>query len=569
MIALDFETYPIVNDGPTPPDPLGLAVHGPGGSSYADQGPKTLWTFHQKDEPIFHNAKFDLSVALNQGWALPDQYHDTMILGFLLDPYSDELGLKQLAERYLHILPSQRDKLKEWILSNELSATEKNYMNFLSTAPANLVGKYAMADVKMTAKLFQYMAAKVKKEGMWSAYKRELNLLPIVIGMERQGVRVDVPRLEKDMVKWERQVKKFDKQIYKILGSTFNIDSSAQLADALDKAGVVHEWIMTDPTGAHPDGQRSVAEPALRKILLDESDLLDLILTRSKLKTFINTFAKKWLDIAGRYSGKIYPKFNTTKQDYDAGARTGRFSSAHPNLQNVPRNQTDKRLPNMRDYLLPPDGCIWVAGDFNQQEVRMLGHFVEGHLQQRFTDPTFSIHKDTHAFLLKNSVDIDYYDTKTTVFSIIYGSGVTGVSNKLGVTKEKAKLIRDTIFDALPQLKTAMDKMREYEHFNIPIITWGGRKYYCEKGKSYKMLNYLIQGSCADVTKEAMIRVASAPDYTINLQIHDELLGFCEKGKEAQAVKQLKDAMESIETDVPMTATIKTGNNWGGMNEWK
>jgi DNA polymerase I-like protein with 3'-5' exonuclease and polymerase domains len=84
----------------------------------------------------------------------------------------------------------------------------------------------------------------------------------------------------------------------------------------------------------------------------------------------------------------------------------------------------------------------------------------------------------------------------------------------------------------------------------------------------YKLLNYLIQGSAADCTKEAIIRYAGAKvDGRMLVTVHDEInISVPRKAAKAE-VKRLREAMESVEFDVPMLTDTEYGPNWGDLKE--
>jgi DNA polymerase I-like protein with 3'-5' exonuclease and polymerase domains len=129
-------------------------------------------------------------------------------------------------------------------------------------------------------------------------------------------------------------------------------------------------------------------------------------------------------------------------------------------------------------------------------------------------------------------------------------------------------------------VKTLEDTLKRRAALDQPARTWGGRVFYCEppreiKGKwrtfAYKMINTLIQGSAADNTKEAMIRYDEIKkDGELDLQIHDELLGNAPKSKAGfrSEMKLLREAMESVEFDVPMLTDGEAGPTWGQMQDY-
>src|SRR6185436_5630181 len=129
-----------------------------------------------KQRVVFHNAKFDIDVAATHlGIPFPARLEDTMLLGFLDDPHSRQLGLKPMSIKYLGREPTERDELKEWILANVPGAAQKKaqWGAHISKAPGQLVGKYAVADVEMTIEIWKKLRPKIVTAEMTEAYERE------------------------------------------------------------------------------------------------------------------------------------------------------------------------------------------------------------------------------------------------------------------------------------------------------------------------------------------------------------------------------------------------------------
>lgn len=167
---MDFETEAIVKGSPIPPKPVGIAlkVRDKPGKYYAwghptknnstlreamDETQNLCWS---SENTVFHNAKFDIAVMKHHFDMEPHGFiDDTMILAFLVNPHSKTLKLKELSEFYLDRPPIEQDDLRDWILANVKRSTEKNWGEFICLAPGDLVGRYAVADVDMTAALYK------------------------------------------------------------------------------------------------------------------------------------------------------------------------------------------------------------------------------------------------------------------------------------------------------------------------------------------------------------------------------------------------------------------------------
>lgn len=369
IIPVDFETVGIEQRPKYPPSPCGVAVqidgvneylawnHPKGNNIKKREAVKILKDVYKNSIPVFHNSEFDLDVgATHLGLPMPKEFHDTLFLAYLYDPRSTTLSLKPLADMHLDLPAEEQDELKQWILDNiEGAHDSKNskhpelfWAGLMHLAPVEIVGRYAKGDILRTEGLYNFYMPYILEHGMLEAYEREKQVMPIFMDMSKKGIRVNKTKLVKDKKQFEKDLIKYEKQIIKRLGAPkdINIGSGAQLADAMDKAGVVSHWIKT------PKGNRSTSRDNLELVCTDEK-LLDLLQVHGILSKYVSTFINNWITPDGR----IYPNFNQVRTPDEHGkvfgTRTGRPSSNNPNFLNVPRNVEDTRLPNLRDYILP------------------------------------------------------------------------------------------------------------------------------------------------------------------------------------------------------------------------
>jgi DNA polymerase I len=581
---LDFETYKIEPRPAYPPKPVGLAWLVDDKKGYEPcRSPsdriactKLIRKFERAGHtPVFHNAKFDLDVAeVHLGCTWPAYHHDTLILAYLLEPRAPTFSLKPLAEKYLGEKPVERDKLRDWILENVPKATEKTWGAYISEAPFEMVKPYAIGDVVRTQKLFNFFMRQLKKDDrMMKAYTRELRLTRVLVKMERRGVPVAVRRLSRDLKIWKDRkdnletslmktlkVARADKEEFKWAGKNF--------AEQVVRSKLVKKLPLT------PKGNPSTSTDNLGPLLPPKfASKLEL---RSQLQTCISTFAEPWLAQA-RSGGRFYASYNQVRQDYHGdgamvGTTTGRMSMT-PNLQNVIRSDKGDEVPQLRSYLIPAPGWIWLKRDYSQQEFRIFAHYEEGELLERYkANPTIDIHVVTASIITERAgIRLERRAAKDINFGVVYGMGKDKMRRKLMVDIITAEKILAAYHRSLPGVKALQKQLKQLAKDGEPIYTWGGRRYYCEppaeikhgyrKGQiqtfDYRLLNLLVQGSAADATKEAMVRY----DETgwneddmgpLELQVHDELDAMAEIAKAQQAMKVLRECMESIELDIPL-----------------
>jgi DNA polymerase I-like protein with 3'-5' exonuclease and polymerase domains len=634
-IIFDFETKGILPRPNYPPKAVSLALkwpdrsdyilmawgHGDGTKAHGNnctekQGRGELVKAYNSRYPILTQyGSFDHDVA-EAHWDLPilpwERTYDTMYLTFLDDPHAESLALKPTAERLLGIPPEEQDRVKEWVLANVPEAKKKpsEWGQYLWMCPYQIVKPYHKGDLVRTGRLFNLLYPRIIDAEMGKAYDRDRRLMPILLRNARVGMRTDVDGLERDLPAMKAGVEKADVWLRKRLGID-NIDSDRQLGEALYNKGIVTEFKRT------PKGQLSVSKKYLILDRFKDKRVYHALQYRGQMATCINMFAEPWLELGTVGHGSLFPNWSQVRSSRNggkdmSGARSGRIICSRPNFLNIPKKWKRAassgyvhpawlrvpELPYMRQYCLPDNGEQWGKRDFNQQELRLFGHFEEGQVMQGFlNDPKFDIHENVRAeaerrlieAMLRDSFDRD--TAKTCVFGRVYGQGLSGLMDALHLPEEDkpvAQIIQRAINAAVPSIKELDDQLKElardksYGPNGAPIRTWGGRLYYCEPptysefyGRDmtyeYKLLNYLLQGSGADVTKETLIRYDSHPKRRgrFVVTVYDEINFSCPPKAMKEEQKIMKECMLSIETDIPMLSDGEVGPNWGFLEKFK
>lgn len=607
VITIDFETKGIERRPNYPPEPVGFAMKWPqdrnakyygwghptkNNTSYpvALKMLKTAW--NSGLELLFHNGKFDYDVATTHMECKPlpwQRIHDTMFLLFLDDPHQKNLSLKPSAERILGMKPGERDEVRDWILEHKREIEAKightfkpsEAMAYICEAPGDLVGRYANGDVERTEKLFKVLYPRIVTAKMLPAYDRERELMPILLENERVGIRIDAKRLNADIERYKEEQLRAEAWLGRRLRCKgINFDSDAEVAEALANAKQVTEWALT------PTGRRSVSKKNLTPDMFKSPEVASVLGYRNRLVTCIGTFMEPWALMA-QFDDHIRTSWNQVRNregDNGKGARTGRMSSS-PNFQNIPTdwNKNDGfiqpaqflPLPTMRGYVLPDDKTsVWGRRDYNQQELRLLGHFEDDKLLERYkANPKLDIHNFVKAEIYRiTGKDFARSKVKIIDFGMIYGYGLKALAEELRSTVEEAKELKAAHRRALPGVQELDRGIKDAAREGEPIRTLGGRLYYVEPPMiidghqvtfEYKLLNYLIQGSAADATKQAMInyhKTKQAGRFTV--QVHDELNISVPRAQAKEEMKILERAMAAIPVDVPLLSDGKTGKNW-------
>lgn len=613
-VVVDFETKGIVgNPLINPPKPVGVSIKWPG---YA---PNYFAWGHPRDNncsidvamtalgqvitsglPIcFHHAGFDIRVwasmspAFAQFWrtAVREKWHlihDTVYLVFLADPYAPTFSLKPSAERHLNLPPDEQTNLKQWVLQNVPQATAKDWGAFISEAPGSMVAPYANGDTIRTEGLHKLLYARIIEQGMEQAYDRERRLFPITMEATIRGIRIDRERLGKDTQNYTAALDQCEERLCIQTGITRAQleDDEEALKDGLTRCGAVKEWVLTPKSKV-----RSMSQDNLKIEIPAIRDLLDY---RGALKTCLQTFMRPWLVLSAS-DNRIHPNWNQVRQakgDYNSkGARTGRLSSDDPSVMNIPTDWEYKDgtpmavppglppYPVVRSYVLPEVNHVWLKRDFSSQEFRIVAHYEDGTLKEAYIqnpllDPHDMAQKMIQALV---GLIIARLGAKIIGFSIVYGSGAPGLSHNLKVDIPQARMFKAAYLEAMPGVKDLMDDVQLRGKLGIGIRTWGGRVYLSEPSKMidgrvrdfhYKLLNYLIQGSAADQTKDCIVDWDSDRGDGIFLAtVHDEINISAPKETANVHMSYLKRVMERDRFSVPFRSEGLMGANWAELEK--
>jgi DNA polymerase I-like protein with 3'-5' exonuclease and polymerase domains len=314
---------------------------------------------------------------------------------------------------------------------------------------------------------------------------------------------------------------------------------------------------------------------------------------RNRLKTCLTMFMEPWLQQASQRNGYVSTNWNQTRGS-GGGTRTGRPSTSNPNFLNISKTWEDKNdgyvhpgflpvapLPLVRSYILPDPGCVFLHRDFDGQELRVFAHYECGELQEAYRRDAAT---DPHAFVgakLMEAAGREFTrsQVKGMNFQAMYGGGVNALATKLKVSYDEAKGVKAFHDQALPGRKMLNDAIKTVIERGDPIRTWGGRLYFAEQAKEidgrrqdflYTLINYLIQGSAADITKEALIQWHDGTKTARFLvTVYDEINISAPTDFADDEMAWLKEVMERDWLDVPMRSSGKRGPNWGALEKCK
>ncbi len=516
---------------------------------------------NKKIKKIGHNLKFDTEILLNHGLEVKNLFFDTMIASYLLNPGSRTHGLDNLAFTELG---------HQMITFAEIT-NNKNLP--ISQVPLQKLADYSCEDADYTYRLYIILQAKLAQEGFMELFSKiEMPLIPVLIDMEQNGVKIDDKFLKDLAQKVNKKIKKISDKIYKLAGQEFNIASPIQLKEILfDKLQISTKGIGRTKTGF------STAAGELEK-LKGRHKIIDLISQYRELTKLKSTYIDSLPKLINQQTKRVHTSFNQTV------TATGRLSSSDPNLQNIPIKTELGR--EIRKAFIAEKGYQLLAADYSQIELRMIASLAD----DRKMINAFKQGKDIHTITAAqiHNVKPEEVDkelrrsAKEINFGIMYGMGPRGVSLRTGIPLEKAKKFIAKYFQAFPKIKEYIEETKDFAYKNGYVETIFGRRRYLPDIQSgvphiaasaeRMAINMPIQGAAADLIKMAMIKIHDklpkiSSKTKMVLQVHDELIFEVPNKDLPKVSKFVKKEMENVDHQFkcPIKVEAEIGKNWGSL----
>ena len=510
-----------------------------------------------------HNANYDMTVLANHGVRFANVDFDTMIAAHLLGRSYNQLGLKDLS---LNELGHEMTQIKELIGRGRKQVT----FDKVEIAAA---AEYAAADADMTLRLRETFEPQVQREDLRGLMDdAEMALLPVLVTMERHGIKMDAGVLHEMSADMFRQLREIETGIYDSVGHEVNLNSPPQLSDLLFKE------LSLPRTKRTKTGHYSTDANSLES-LKGMHPVVDQILEYRQVAKLKSTYVDALPDMVNLGTGRVHTSYNQT------GSATGRMSSSDPNLQNIPiRTEVGRQVRRAFVAEGAPDWQLFSA-DYSQIELRVLAHMSQdpGLLEafRRGED----IHSATASLMFEvplNEVDSDMRRiAKVLNFGVIYGLSAHGIMQQTGFSRDRGKEFIDTYFAKYPGISEYLETVKAQARADQYVETALGRRRYLAdinspnfntRGAAERMaINMPIQGTAADIMKLAMVRVQRRLDAEemrtkMLLQVHDELV-FETPREELEALRDLvfDEMPAAMNLDVTLKVDAKWGDNWGDM----
>lgn len=393
----------------------------------------------------------------------------------------------------------------------------------------------------------------------------EIPLSEVLSSMELVGIAVDKDGLERFGEEILPQISGIEGEIFALAGHEFNVGSPKQIGTVLfDELGL--------PAGKKRKTGWSTDSDTLEEIE-KYHPIVRKILDWRKLSKLYNTYVKGLLGAVSE-DGRMYTTFKQTE------TRTGRISSAEPNIQNIPVRTEIGR--NFRKFFTAGDGKLLCDADYSQIELRVLAALAGDDVMIKTFAEGRDIHTETAASVFglpPEWVDADTRrKAKAVNFGIVYGIGAFSLAKDIGSSVAEAKKYIEDYLNHFSGVKKYMDDVVNSAKASGYAVTYFGRRRFIPEilatnktvqalGKRIAM-NTPIQGTAADIIKIAMIRVYNRlkkelPEARLILQVHDELIVEAPENLAEKAAVILREEMENaVKLAVPFPCDAKTGKTW-------
>lgn len=450
---------------------------------------------HSNIKVIMFNADFDIRVLRNQAGIKNIRCDwDCYLASMLLNENDESHALKKLHQKY--VLENKESEFKY----DELFSG----INF-ALIPINTAYLYAAHDAVITFELYEFQKKYLyydrestpdARNGMngvsWTFFNIEMPCISAVANMEDNGVLIDLDYVNKLSEKYHKLLDeaiddfnaeldnyKDDIEAYRIknpnakLDNPINVSSTQQLAILLYDIIGVQSVDKKKPRGTGEDILEKIDIPLCKKILKFR-----------EISKLISTYIDKMPECVNPNDGRIHCRFN------QYGAKTGRFSSDNPNLQNIPSHNKD-----IRKMFVASDGYVLMSSDFSQQEPKALAALCRKHGDSQMYD-TFMQGKDLYSEIASKAFSKPYEEckefnadgttnkagkerrtqAKSILLGVLYGRGVASIAEQLKCSTEKAQNIKDSVFKAFPAIGKFEQDSLDMAYEEGYVTTVCGRK---------------------------------------------------------------------------------------------
>ena len=489
-------------------------------------------------------------LARQYDWVLEDNFQDTMLMAYLLNPNQKSFSLGKLSLEYLRYKVHDLDGPTQSLLEERL-------------------GNSSCEKAHITLQLSEVLYPEIERRGLVKVLTDiETPLVQVLAHMEEQGVKVDTDLLNLMSGEMEHEIERLTREIYEVAGQEFNINSPRQLSAILFEELDLPVSKKTRKAGHYATGVEVLEELAV------EHGIAQLILDYRELTKLKSTYLDALPRLVSPRTGRIHTSYNQMV------AATGRLSSSNPNLQNIPiKSELGRQI---RRAFVPEAGYQILAADYSQIELRVMAHLSQDPVLLDAFRKGEDIHERTarEVFGMQAMMEPKEYrrHAKVINFGIIYGLSAFGLARNLKIDRQEAQHFIDDYFRKYKGIKAWIDHTLDEVHQKGYVKTLFGRMRPIPeiRSKNWNLRNFAertainapIQGTAADLIKKAMISidrdlVRRKLASRLILQVHDELVLEVEDSEVDELKMLVRERMEGVANLlVPLKVDLAVGSSW-------
>ena len=583
--------------------------------------PKLISVLNRAKRIYAYNLKFDAAFLEKDGLSVEGKVLIDVLVMVRLTEHSSvsKLGLTPSIIRRYGIDAGAYD------IETKAVITKNGWGEDFSLTPPSILGPYCEKDVYWTWRLYTDCLDEIRNTKQMGIWALMLGSTKALLEVERPGINVDVGLAQGLKLRIETRMEEIQTILFEDAGKEFNINSGPNISKIMNAKGL-HSPIFTPKCrngecSHQASGEphiESWAEDALVQIDSPFTGLVKQYRTLAKLK---NTYLEPYL-----YDSTIHSTFS----NWQAG--TGRLSSLNPNLQNIPASVTyitEKKLESPEDFnvvrervkavalnkgkieklpkladstlqswaylggdkmvgeegechvrqlITPRQGYKLVSMDYSQMEVRMLLYYLNTpEATALLNKPNVDFHSENAVIAYgidKDHPDFSFYRqlVKTITFGVLYGMGEKKLAMTLQISRTKAREYKNNFIERMPGFKEFKTNVERAIERTGTVRNKYGRLYQINKNDAYKGINFLIQGTSAEVVTERFIEcveyLKDKPSRLL-IQVHDELVFEVHDSEYHEVVHDLKDIMEQNSLGLTLQVDIEVANpSWAEKVEY-
>jgi len=536
---------------------------------------------------VAHPAKYDLHVAkkLLDRFGYPllvREIHDTLILSHVLDEKCSH-ALKDLCASFDIRWDDEpagvkQERIADWRAEHQrVTGREAGF----DEVPPRLMVPYAMQDAYLTLELFRHLTVEMdeqvengparERKDLRDIYTTELSLQWVLFAAEERGIRVDLDFVNEAIGELTPKLADIRARLREALNWAVNPGSTDDVVRILETHGYDGSVWLNPATG-----QKNLPEWRMQELVKDESvsDVVRTVLDYRTSSKMLNSYFLTLKDECALDSLDQHIVRCNTRQ---VGARTGRTSITEPALQTIPREKGDVRgaFVSRVDHKL-------IYADYQGQELRLLAHYMarigDETMADIYREGLIDLHRETAAAIFQKPYgEVTKEERrmgKETNFAIVYGAGAEKVGWMHGArSKEdataKGRVILERLYSRFPGIQVLKRKVEKTMRERGYVVTEFGRRHReTNRRFAYKGLNSLVQGSGADLVKEAMVKVdrsfgVERMRSMILLTVHDEIQTEAPDKEVERTVEIVRHGMLDFpELLVPLEVEIHVADRW-------